>query len=46
LHHLEAARDQLSVAERNKAGHRARALELTNEAIDETRAGIDAAEDW
>lgn len=46
LHHLEAAADQLREAERNKAGHRWHALQLTREAIDETRAGMDAAEDW
>jgi hypothetical protein len=44
LSSLIAARDELAVAEHNKGGHRAEALRLTNAAIDETRAGIAAAE--
>jgi hypothetical protein len=45
LEYLQQARDELQVATHNKGGHRVEALRLTNEAIRETRAGIDAAED-
>ena len=44
LGYLQSARDELQVAERNKGGHRAEALRLTNAAIDEVRAGIRYAE--
>jgi hypothetical protein len=37
---LQAAAQQLSVAETNKGGHRANALRLTNQAITEVQAGI------
>jgi len=40
LGYLQSARSELQVAEHNKAGHRANALRLTNEAIAETQAGI------
>jgi hypothetical protein len=46
LDDLIAARDQLQDASRNKGGHRAEALRLTNAAIDEVRAGMEHAEDW
>jgi hypothetical protein len=46
LHALQNARDQLQDASHNKGGHRVEALRLTNEAISEVRAGMDAAEDW
>jgi len=46
LHALQNARQQLGEAERNKAGHRWAALQATDEAIRETRAGIDAGEEW
>ena len=41
---LITARDELGMAEHNKAGHRVEAIRLTNMAIDETRAGIAAGE--
>jgi hypothetical protein len=44
LGYLESARSELQVAERNKGGHRAEALRLTNQAIDEVRDGIRYAE--
>lgn len=44
LGYLESARSELQVAERNKGGHRAEALRLTNQAIDEVREGIRYAE--
>jgi hypothetical protein len=43
LHHLRAARESLAVAERNKEGHRARAIELVDQAIAEVEAGMAAA---
>lgn len=44
LDYLRSARSELMAAERNKGGHRAEALRLTNAAISETEAGIDYAE--
>ena len=44
LGYLQSARSELQIAERNKGGHRAEALRLTNAAIDEVRAGIEYAE--
>ena len=46
LDDLIAARDQLQIATPNKGGHRAEALRLTNQAIDEVRAGMEHAEEW
>ncbi|MEI9991931.1 MAG: hypothetical protein WDM86_18070 [Rhizomicrobium sp.] len=40
LDDLRAAKGELEAAEHNKAGHRAEALRLTNEAIRETEEGI------
>ena len=45
LEYLRSARAELQEAARNKRGHRAEALRLTNEAIGETEAGIDAGDD-
>jgi hypothetical protein len=42
LSNLQDARSNLQSAERNKGGHRLRALHLVNEAIGEVQAGIDA----
>jgi hypothetical protein len=39
---LEYSQTELQVAEHNKGGHRARALELVNHAINEVEAGIAA----
>lgn len=44
LSYLQSARSELLMAEHNKAGHRVEALRLTDAAIAETRAGIEAAE--
>jgi malonyl CoA-acyl carrier protein transacylase len=43
LEALRTARGELMEAEHNKAGHRAEALRLTNEAIHETELGIEDA---
>lgn len=40
LGHLRSARTALQQAERNKGGHRERALNLVNKAISEVEAGI------
>jgi len=40
LNSLQAARQQLIQAEPNKGGHRERAINLVNAAINETEAGI------
>jgi hypothetical protein len=45
LDYLKSARGELQEAARNKRGHRAEALRLTNEAIDETQAGLNAGDD-
>jgi len=37
---LRTARSELLLAEHNKMGHRAEALRLVNQAIDEVRAGM------
>jgi hypothetical protein len=39
IHHLQEARRDLQQASRDKGGHRARALRLINQAIQEVRAG-------
>ena len=40
---LRTARSELQASTPNKGGHRERAINLVNQAIDETRAGIDYA---
>lgn len=45
LEDLRAARDQLQEGASNKGGHRVEALRLTNQAIEEVRAGMEHAED-
>ena len=45
LNYLRSARSELQEAATNKRGHRAEALRLTNEAIGETQAGIEAGDD-
>jgi inosine/xanthosine triphosphate pyrophosphatase family protein len=37
---LQTARAELTIAEQNKGGHRANALNLVNQAITEVQAGI------
>ena len=37
---LRTARSELQASESNKGGHRATAIRLVNQAIDETQAGI------
>lgn len=44
LHHLEQAAHELQVAEHDKGGHRAKALELTNQAMAHVREGIEAGD--
>jgi hypothetical protein len=41
LHHLEQAAQELQAAEHDKGGHRAKALELTNQAMAQVREGIE-----
>lgn len=41
---LKKAKMELEVAEHNKGGHRERALELVNKAIEQTRKGVEAGE--
>ena len=43
LKSLEAAKAQLSQADHNKGGHRVKAIELINQAIDEVKFGISNA---
>jgi hypothetical protein len=43
MHALENARDELKSADTDKAGHRAKAIELVNSAIEQTRLGMEAA---
>ena len=45
LGHLRAARSELQAAERNKGGHRERAIDLVDQAIGEVHAGMDYAGD-
>jgi hypothetical protein len=40
LEHLQAAKAELEAAEHDKGGHRAKAQQLTQEAIEEVKAGI------
>ena len=40
LHHLQAAAEELQKAEHDKGGHRAKALELTQQAIQHVNEGI------
>lgn len=40
---LRTARSELQASTPNKGGHRERAISLVDQAIDETRAGIDFA---
>jgi hypothetical protein len=44
LESLRTARQSLVQASSNKAGHRANAIKLVDQAIDEVKAGIAAAE--
>ena len=46
LSDLQAAQHELTVAMRNKGGHRVNALNLVNQAIGETQAGIDAGDGY
>lgn len=43
LSSLQSAKQQLAVAQHDKAGHREQAQYLTQQAISETQAGIQAA---
>jgi hypothetical protein len=44
LHHLQEAKESLDKATANKGGHREKALELTQKAIEEVKAGIQFAD--
>jgi hypothetical protein len=44
LHHLEEAKKELDQAAHDKGGHRGKALELTQKAIDEVKQGIEFAD--
>ena len=43
---LQDARNELNLATRDKAGHRARAVQLVDETIGEVRAGMAAGEQY
>ena len=43
LEHLKQAREDLIKAKANKGGHRVKAIDHVNQAIDEVKAGIDFA---
>jgi hypothetical protein len=45
LAHLREARQSLDRAEANKGGHKERAIELVDKAIEQVQAGIDFAVD-
>ncbi len=44
LEALKSARAELEMAEHNKGGHRVKALEHVNKAIEQTKKGIEAGE--
>jgi hypothetical protein len=44
LEALKKAKMELEVAEHNKGGHRVKALELVNHALEQTRLGIEEGE--
>jgi len=44
LEALKKAKMELEVAEHNKGGHRVKALELVNHALEQTRLGIEDGE--
>jgi hypothetical protein len=44
LHHLEEAKEQLQMAEHDKDGHREKALEITEHAMEEVKAGMQYAD--
>jgi hypothetical protein len=44
VNHLNAARRELEVAEHNKGGHRDRAIQLTDQAINEVNQGMAIAD--
>lgn len=44
LEHLRAAKAELERAEHNKGGHRAKAIEIINHAIEQVQKGIEAGE--
>ncbi len=44
LEALKSARVELEMAEHNKGGHRVKALEHVNKAIEQTKKGIEAGE--
>jgi len=44
LEALKTAKTELEIAEHNKGGHRAKALELVHKAIEQTKKGIEAGE--
>jgi uncharacterized membrane-anchored protein YhcB (DUF1043 family) len=44
LEALEKAKMELAVAEHNKGGHRAKAIELVNKAIAQTKKGVEAGD--
>jgi len=44
LDHLKAARAELEMAEHNKGGHRVKALEFVDQALEQTKKGIEAGD--
>lgn len=45
LEHLQEAKKELGMAARDKGGHREKAVDLTQNAIEEVKAGMQAADD-
>jgi uncharacterized membrane-anchored protein YhcB (DUF1043 family) len=44
MEHLRAAKAELEKAEHNKGGHRAKAIEIINRAMEQVQKGIEAGE--
>ena len=44
MHHLQEAKKELEIAVHDKGGHRERALDLTQKAIEEVRDGMQFAD--
>ena len=44
LNHLQEAKKELDMAAHDKGGHREKALDLTQKAIEEVRAGVEYAD--
>jgi hypothetical protein len=45
MHHLEGAKQELQQADADKGGHRDKALELVNQAMEQVHAGMEFAKE-